>query len=35
MKQDKYIWKKEYTLILIANIVYILAFYLITNHFTV
>ncbi len=25
--EDKYIWKKEYTLVLILNTVYILVFY--------
>jgi hypothetical protein len=35
MNQQKYIWKKEYTWVLVANVIYILAFYLITNYFTV
>jgi hypothetical protein len=35
MNQEKYTWKKEYTLVLVANVVYILAFYFITNYFTV
>ena len=35
MKPEKYTWKKEYTLVLVANVVYILVFLLITNYFTV
>ncbi len=34
MSGQKYIWKKEYTAVLIANVVYILLFYVITNYFT-
>ncbi len=34
MKEEKYTWKKEYSLVLIANVIYIIAFYLITNYFT-
>jgi len=34
MEQQKYSWKKEYTLVLVANVIYIIAFYLITNYFT-
>lgn len=30
----KYIWKKEYTLVLVANLVYIVLFYIITNIYT-
>ncbi|TDQ29842.1 hypothetical protein DFQ07_0164 [Tenacibaculum caenipelagi] len=30
----KYIWKKEYTLVLVANLVYIIIFYFITNIYT-
>ena len=29
----KYKWNKWYTIVLVANLVYIIAFYLITNHF--
>jgi len=32
-KPEKYHWKKSYTLVLIANAIYILAFYLIMNFF--
>ncbi|SDS16451.1 hypothetical protein SAMN05216503_2185 [Polaribacter sp. KT25b] len=35
MKEQKYIWKKEYSFVLIANIVYIIIFFFITNYFTV
>ncbi len=35
MKQEKYTWKTAYTLVLIANVIYIIAFYFITNYFTV
>ena len=35
MNQDKYTWKKEYTLVLLANVIYLIAFYFITNYFTV
>ena len=35
MNQDRYIWKKEYTLVLLANVIYLIAFYFITNYFTV
>lgn len=34
MDKQKYIWKKEYTLVLVANVVYLIAFYVITNYFT-
>lgn len=27
-------WKKEYTIVLVANAIYLIAFYLITNYFT-
>ncbi|REH52456.1 hypothetical protein SAMN05444344_1806 [Tenacibaculum mesophilum] len=30
----KYVWKKEYTLVLVANLVYIVLFYIITNIYT-
>jgi len=33
MKEQKYTWKKEYTLVLIVNVVYMIAFYLITNYY--
>ena len=35
MEQQKYTWKKEYTVVLIANVLYIIAFYFITKYFTV
>ncbi len=35
MNQQKYTWKKQYTLVLISNVIYLIAFYLITNYFTV
>lgn len=34
MNQQKYTWKKEYTLVLFANLIYIIAFYIITNLYT-
>jgi len=34
MNQQKQKWKKEYTLVILANIVYLVAFYIITNYFT-
>jgi len=34
MEQPKYIWKKEYTVVLVLNAVYIVLFYLITNSFS-
>lgn len=34
MEQQKHSWKKEYTFVLVANVIYIIAFYLITNYFT-
>lgn len=34
MDQEKYTWKKEYTLVLVANLVYLILFYAITNYFT-
>jgi len=30
---EKYHWKKSYTLVLVANAIYILGFYLIMNYF--
>ena len=35
MKEQKYKWKKEYSLVLIANVIYIILFFFITNYFTV
>ncbi len=35
MEKQKYPWKKEYTLVLAANVMYLIAFYCITNYFTV
>jgi hypothetical protein len=35
MNQQKYTWKKEYSVVLIANVIYIIAFYFISNYFTV
>lgn len=35
MKDQKYTWKKEYTAVLVANVIYIIAFYLITNYYSV
>jgi hypothetical protein len=35
MNHQKYTWKKEYTLVLIANLIYVIAFYFITKFFTV
>ena len=34
MNQEKYTWKKEYSFVLIANVLYCIAFYFITNYFT-
>lgn len=31
---EKYVWKKEYTVVLVANAIYILLFYLLTNSFS-
>lgn len=33
-KPEKYIWKRSYTLVLIANVAYILLFYVLMNLFT-
>ena len=33
MSTKKYTWKKEYTLVLLANAVYILCFYFIMTNF--
>jgi len=35
MKKNKYTWKKAYTWVLVANVVYILIFIFIANYFTV
>lgn len=32
-KPENYHWKKSYSLVLIANVIYVLAFYLIMNYF--
>lgn len=34
MDKQKYVWKKEYTVVLIANAVYILLFYVIMKNFS-
>ncbi|CAM1335197.1 conserved protein of unknown function [Tenacibaculum aestuariivivum] len=34
MNSDKYTWKKEYSVVLLANIIYIVLFYIITNIYT-
>jgi hypothetical protein len=34
MEKQKYIWKKEYTVVLIANAVYIVLFYVIMKSFS-
>jgi len=34
MNTEKYTWKKEYTFVLAANVIYLIAFYFITNYFT-
>ncbi|TYP75127.1 hypothetical protein BD809_103191 [Aquimarina intermedia] len=31
--EKKFVWKKEYTLVLVLNTIYILAFYLISSHY--
>lgn len=33
MEEDKRQWKPIYTLVLVANLVYIILFYFITNYF--
>ncbi|SEE61048.1 hypothetical protein SAMN04487765_3379 [Tenacibaculum sp. MAR_2010_89] len=33
MSPQKYTWKREYTLVLVANLVYLVLFYIITNIF--
>ena len=32
-KPEKYHWKKSYTVVLVANAIYIMAFYLIMTYF--
>jgi len=34
MDKQKYVWKKEYTVVLIANAVYIVMFYAIMKNFS-
>jgi hypothetical protein len=34
MEKQKYVWKKEYTLVLLANAVYIVLFYVIMKNFS-
>ncbi|PKV65194.1 hypothetical protein ATE90_1609 [Polaribacter sp. Hel1_33_96] len=34
MNQEKYTWKKEYSFVLIANLIYVIIFYFISNYFT-
>lgn len=34
MDVDKFIWKKEYTIVLIFNTIYVLVFYLIMTYFS-
>jgi hypothetical protein len=34
MEKQKYIWKKEYTVVLIVNAVYIVLFYVIMKNFS-
>ena len=34
MDQQKYVWKKEYTVVLIANAIYIVLFYVIMKNFS-
>ncbi|SDT99088.1 hypothetical protein SAMN04487762_1136 [Polaribacter sp. Hel1_33_78] len=34
MNQEKYTWKKEYSFVLIANVIYVIIFYFISNYFT-
>ncbi len=31
--RDKFVWKKKYTLVLLANAIYIYLFYLLTQHY--
>lgn len=34
MDKQKYVWKKEYTVVLIANAVYIVLFYVIMKNYS-
>jgi hypothetical protein len=34
MEKQKYVWKKEYTVVLIVNVVYIVLFYVIMKNFS-
>ena len=34
MEQQKYVWKKVYTVVLVANAIYIVLFYLIMKNFS-
>jgi len=34
MDKQKYVWKKEYTVVLIANAIYIVLFYVIMKNFS-
>jgi len=34
MEKQKYVWKKEYTVVLIANAFYIVLFYVIMKNFS-
>jgi len=34
MEQQKYVWKKVYTVVLVANAMYIVLFYLIMKNFS-
>ena len=34
MEKQKYIWKKEYTVVLIVNAIYIVLFYVIMKNFS-
>lgn len=34
MKEKKYSWKREYSVVLLANAVYIIVFYLISNYYS-
>lgn len=33
-KPEKYIWKRSYTVVLVANVIYILGFYLLMQIFS-
>lgn len=34
MEQQKYVWKKVYTVVLVANTIYIVLFYVIMKNFS-